>query len=553
MTRRRLVIDSIQGEFDYRQDNSSSPKYFFFGVIPTVCYYLDILAVGYSTTNMRRRDMQIEIDKELSIYEQRILELKMRRNTYTDISTLPSELLVGIFLLVQASRPLKEWHRITHVCRHWRDTAINTPILWTKPPTRNEHYTSLMLERSKIASLNILLDSQVSTSAVTSISGHIGRIQTLEMVLRTDQLTNTWDRLGASSQVFSRLESLDIERPWWRHNTTNWTLPSTIIERTTLIHSLHLKRITFDWQILAALNLTSLQLTDVRLTEQVSSEKLLQTLRQMPRLHHLALNLVDLLFPIDVPTMQFTIVPLLFLQSLDVSDYNHRHIPFLLSHLSLPRLNNLSIHSRTAHDNESYFSNALTTIATILTNGNFQVSGSLYIERSYIRISAPNKILVSITLPQVSNTDHEIQCSREFLRQIIPIFHGLVQLRLVVPLTSDELVQMFGNLHQLKAVIIYEHNTLISALTGALAHDSGHGVPTFSSLDTIGCDDVDWDGIDRNMVVDFCNALLQRSQHTTAIKTIYCFDNPPPQWAIDLLVNGGICVEDAYIPSTYGF
>lgn len=54
------------------------------------------------------KDFQSKIDEELTAYEQRIRELKTRRNAYADVSMLPQELLVDIFFLVQDESPLKD-------------------------------------------------------------------------------------------------------------------------------------------------------------------------------------------------------------------------------------------------------------------------------------------------------------------------------------------------------------------------------------------------------------------------------------------------------------
>jgi hypothetical protein len=103
------------------------------------------------TIDMSSKEYQRKIDEEVSTYQECIRELHARRNAYADISTLPQELLVDIFLLVRDNRAFKHWHRIPHVCQHWRQTAVSTPFLWIELPTRHEINTTLMLERSKTA------------------------------------------------------------------------------------------------------------------------------------------------------------------------------------------------------------------------------------------------------------------------------------------------------------------------------------------------------------------------------------------------------------------
>ncbi|KAF5325029.1 hypothetical protein D9619_010092 [Psilocybe cf. subviscida] len=481
---------------------------------------------------MSRKSLQREIDEEVSAYQKRIRELNTRRNTYADISMLPQDLLADIFLLVQANSQLKNWHQITHVSQQWRGTAISTPILWTEPPTRHHDYTILMLERSKTANLNIFLGSQISTATLSSILSQIGRVQTLKISLTTRALIDVCGRLIASGHMLSeRLEALDIEHSsQWHGTTVDWTFLSALIRQSSSLRSIRLSLVTFDWQMLAPSNLASLHLIQIGLIEKISGKTLLDTLGKMPCLQHLAFDLDDLLLPQDPPyTREADKIALLHLQSLDATDYKRPHIPYLLSHLLLPKLNSLKIATFRVRDGQGYSSDSLAAITATIANGDFRVSGGLLVERNHLRISAFGEVFVDIRLPRATN-DYEIRCTQQLLRQIAPCFRGLVQVTLVIPLNSDELVQIFGNMHRLRAVTMYGYGTLISALTGALAHCSDHanspqGARAFSSLDTIGWNDVYWGEVDSGVVTNFCNVLLQRSNHAAAIKTVYCPDN----------------------------
>lgn len=483
-------------------------------------------------------------------------ELKTGGHTHADISKLPPELLVSIFLLVQANSPLKDWHRITHVCAYWRDTALGSPILWTKPPAHNQNYTHLMLERSKTANLDIVLARSVSTATITSISSHIGRIQVLKMDLSADQLNDVWNHFSTSGQIFSQLKSLDIDRPIndFRSFSVDLLLPSAVFQLPSSLDTIHLRAVTIDWKMIAPLNLTSLCLGDVGITDKISIQTLLDTLRQMPRLRDLALPLTTLL-PNDVPTIQATKVALPCLHSLYMTDNNPRHIMFLLSHFTLPMLNSLKTYSLQGHGHESYSFDDLTTIVTTIANGKFPVGGSLHIEPGYISNAIINKIFFATSLPRVRDENDIIRSTQQLLTQIAPLFPGLVQVTFAIPLDSEQMVQIFGSMRQLQAITIYESRALLSALTSALVHVSPDGTRTFPGLDTVGCNDVYWGAVPRRVVIDFCNALLQRSYRGrgTAIKTVYCFDTPLPRWAVELLKDGEIWVVKGDLPIEYGF
>ncbi|KAF5325340.1 hypothetical protein D9619_010086 [Psilocybe cf. subviscida] len=513
---------------------------------------------------MSCKELQRKIDEEVSAYQKRIRELNTHRNTYADISMLPQELLVDIFLLVQSNSPLKNWHQITHVCQRWRDTAVSTPILWTKPPTRHHNYTILMLERSKTANLNIFLESQISTATLSSILSHIGRVHTLKMSLTTRALIDVCGRLIASGHMLSHLEGLDIKHSsQWHSTTVDWTFLSILIRQSSSLRSIRLSLVTFDWQMLAPSNLASLHLIQIGLVEKISGKTLLDTLGKMPCLQHLALDLDDLLLPQNPPyTGEVDKIALLHLRSLDIIDYKRPHIPYLLSHLLLPKLNSFKIATFRVRDGQGYSSDSLAAITTTIANGDFRVSGALLVERNHLRISAFGEVFVDIRLPRATNGEYEIRCTQQLLRQIAPSFHGLVQVTLVIPLNSDELFQIFGNMHRLKAVTVYQYGAQISALTDALAHCSDHancpqGARAFSSLDTIGCNAVYWDEVDSGVVTNFCNVLLQRFNHAAAIKTVYCADNLQrlnlSRQASKLLREGGICVKNGEVPREYGF
>ncbi|TCD71754.1 hypothetical protein EIP91_005520 [Steccherinum ochraceum] len=66
----------------------------------------------------------------------RISELKLRYNALAESAVLPDELLVEIFkiyalLEIGDRRFCYSWFKITHVCRHWRDVALQAPVLWS--------------------------------------------------------------------------------------------------------------------------------------------------------------------------------------------------------------------------------------------------------------------------------------------------------------------------------------------------------------------------------------------------------------------------------------
>jgi hypothetical protein len=76
------------------------------------------------------------IDYDIEVLEQSILALKHRRNAVVPISRLPPEGLAIVFSFLSPPECDEEVYyqtliRATHVCRYWRETALNYPTLWS--------------------------------------------------------------------------------------------------------------------------------------------------------------------------------------------------------------------------------------------------------------------------------------------------------------------------------------------------------------------------------------------------------------------------------------
>jgi hypothetical protein len=105
------------------------------------------------------------IDKEIDgqpkeVDEQHLRSLLTRRNSLVPISLLPPEVLARVFhfLVVEEQNP--GWITATHVCRFWRQVALDDSSLWatiTDTPT-NTDWIPEMLARARNAPLDIDID-----------------------------------------------------------------------------------------------------------------------------------------------------------------------------------------------------------------------------------------------------------------------------------------------------------------------------------------------------------------------------------------------------------
>ncbi|KAI0277169.1 hypothetical protein BGY98DRAFT_901925, partial [Russula aff. rugulosa BPL654] len=95
--------------------------------------------------------------------KQFIRSLLIRRNTLVPISGLPPEILARVFhVLVHEEPPFSRrrnlgWIRVTHVCRHWRQVALDDSSLWARisGTQANTKWISEMLARAKNAPLDV--------------------------------------------------------------------------------------------------------------------------------------------------------------------------------------------------------------------------------------------------------------------------------------------------------------------------------------------------------------------------------------------------------------
>ncbi|KAH9170608.1 hypothetical protein EDB89DRAFT_1276058 [Lactarius sanguifluus] len=94
-----------------------------------------------SQENSRENQRQA-IDVEIRLLQESLRALRLRRNALAPISSLPPELFAAIFsflrlppsgtilLGMEPDRQLS-WLHMAHVCRQWREVALNQPFFWS--------------------------------------------------------------------------------------------------------------------------------------------------------------------------------------------------------------------------------------------------------------------------------------------------------------------------------------------------------------------------------------------------------------------------------------
>ena len=131
------------------------------------------------------------IDKGIEATKQFLRSLFTCRNTLVPISVLPPEILARVFHFLAlgggpfGGRRNLGWISVTHVCRHWRQVALDNSSLWANIWTtpKNTQWISEMLARSKNAPLDIVFNADAKSirEALLMIIPHISRTRKLHL------------------------------------------------------------------------------------------------------------------------------------------------------------------------------------------------------------------------------------------------------------------------------------------------------------------------------------------------------------------------------------
>lgn len=127
-----------------------------------------------TSSDLRRLNSLEDFDNVIAGLKTELAKVTTLRNNYVPINRrLPPEVLCEIFLqLAKGFHQSYErfpgprvdhrgypdphaWVKVTHVCRHWRDIALNFPSLWTSIYNKKPEYIHAFIARSQQAPLNI--------------------------------------------------------------------------------------------------------------------------------------------------------------------------------------------------------------------------------------------------------------------------------------------------------------------------------------------------------------------------------------------------------------
>ncbi|TFY61106.1 hypothetical protein EVG20_g7187 [Dentipellis fragilis] len=176
------------------------------------------------------------IDDELGALASAVASMRTRQNALSPVTSLPVEALSRIFTWEAIMEPPLSshkwrfywetgryeppqtnaklgWIKVTHVCRHWREVALNNASLWTTVKLESAALTRVMLGRSRNLGAVIRVGSSSSYRdlskkvAASGLREHASRIRLLDLDTYPKTRTAILDVLSKPAPV---LESVRI-------------------------------------------------------------------------------------------------------------------------------------------------------------------------------------------------------------------------------------------------------------------------------------------------------------------------------------------------------
>ncbi|PIL24874.1 hypothetical protein GSI_12761 [Ganoderma sinense ZZ0214-1] len=281
----------------------------------------------------------------------KILTLKTRLNSFIHINQLPSEILARI-LVAHAEDHYRSatgrwdksvftsprWIKLAHVCRHWRDVALDTPRFWSFVYVRRPKTFHALLPLSKSAPLHIdlTLDPSIWSgaeawkSATDLIGKQSHRLRELRFAATSNQVKMLAEKMGHSSMGW--LEKLVLSHSNSKATDAGGSEPLQFLQpttgRTPHLRHLEIRHLLVTWTdpvfcpTLTTLTVVAPKSSRNPATPIGTFEQFLDALRAM------APSLVDLKLEECMPRLLSTAehststraIPLTSLQHLTISD-----------------------------------------------------------------------------------------------------------------------------------------------------------------------------------------------------------------------------------------
>jgi hypothetical protein len=312
-----------------------------------------------------REHLRQAIDAEIKSLEGSIRTLKHRRNELAPISSLPTEVIEAIFSLLRVpstSSPSSTlggklhclaWLGVTHVCHHWREIALNQPLLWSHLDftTVSSDGATEILARAKTVPLHLEAklcpfdgwDDARFRHFRKELKAHVSHIRHLDLSMEPAQLNRTLNRLTLPAPTLEYLiiscQDNQDEIP-----DSQVSIPDTLFNGATpRLSCLELCNCAIKWKSSLLRGLEHLDIRSPHLRPSLSDW--LDALDEMPQLKTLTLHRAS---PVANSPPPFDIERTITLPSLTLFDIDSRvrECGLVLAHLILPSLITLRVKAK---------------------------------------------------------------------------------------------------------------------------------------------------------------------------------------------------------------
>ena len=310
-----------------------------------------------------------------------IVELRRSKNTARPVNRIPREVLANVFLFLRrevppthepeygAARSFHKWVLcVTHVCHHWRETALMFPSLWSTIDVTRPEVVDAFTSRSGCLPLHVhvrfegghpkrsrgnsdsdLLERRTSVDLMGNLADHSGRFRTFTVVYPALELHGSLSDFQLPAPL---LETLVICPPVHvgsrnplagLNHRAALSLPTIFAKSLPSLRVLRVSHFTI-WPNNRFHNLSVLCLAAQPNLEH-SMGRLLDLFQCSPGLRDILLEQDDAgnnrMLARDLPVVEP--VPLDKLQRLYLSGFAHHGISKLLSLIRLPTTNDVAI------------------------------------------------------------------------------------------------------------------------------------------------------------------------------------------------------------------
>ncbi|KAF5320091.1 hypothetical protein D9611_010318 [Ephemerocybe angulata] len=319
----------------------------------------DALPWSIPTQKLFEKTGNIPAEEHRTLIQRRVEELKDEicalnslHNSLSPINRLPPEVLSDI-IIQGSSESRKEgvlWIRLSHICKRWREVALDCAALWSDISFLKPALTSVMLSRTKSTPLTVHIDTaycQATPRTYDALSGILSSSDRLQCLTIDDKGKNRRLQLR---KALSRCTTAPILKELRIKSRGDNCLRSGFLKggAPSLVHLKLSGCIISDWNAQVPLGV-GLQILDlsagtVPFQPRPSGKDFLSSLGNLPLLHTLRLTLF---LPNDRYTGHPALLAPIVCRSLRTFDLHDS--PVLISKflrvVHVPDVQNMKIHT----------------------------------------------------------------------------------------------------------------------------------------------------------------------------------------------------------------